>query len=81
MKTLQFHVPEGLQKDFDRYFAGEHLAVVLFRLLEEAIEARKREAQLPERRAKAMDEILAFRSCTRPISTEEILTLRQDFRE
>lgn len=81
MKTIQPHVPESLRQDIDRYFAGEDLAVVLAHLLEEAIEARKREAQLPERRAKAMDAILEFRNSTRPVSTEEILRLRQELRE
>lgn len=81
MNTIPFHTPESLQADFDRYFTGEEPAVVLTRLLEEAIEARKREAQLPERRAKAIEAILELRKNAPRISDEEIFRLRQEYRE
>lgn len=81
MNTIQFHMPDSLQTDFDRYFAGEEPAVVHTRLLAEAIEASKRKAQLPERRAKAINAILEFRKNAPRISDEEIFRLRQEYRE
>jgi len=81
MYTIQFHMPDNVQRDFDRYFAGEDPAIVIAHLLEEAIEARKHKAQLPERRARAIKAILELRKNAPRISADEIYRLRQEFRE
>lgn len=77
MSTMNFSVPERVKEEFNKYFAGENKSAVLTRLMEEAINAKKKE----ERRAKAMDAILELRKTTKPISDEEIYRIRQEIRE
>lgn len=77
MSTMNFSVPDRVKEEFNKYFAGENKSAVLTRLMEDAIEAKKKK----EQRAKAMDAILEFRKQTKPISTEEILRTRQELRE
>lgn len=77
MSTMNFSVPERVKEEFNKYYAGENKSAVLTRMLEEAIEAKKKK----EQRAQALDAILEFRKQTKPISTEEILRKRQELRE
>jgi hypothetical protein len=77
MSTMNFSVPERVKEEFNKYFAGENKSAVLTRLMEEAINAKKKE----ERRAKAMDAILEFRKSTGYVSTEEILRIKQELRD
>ena len=77
MSTMNFSVPERVKEEFNTYFAGENKSAVLTRLMESAIEEKKKQAQ----RAKAMDAILEFRKTSKPISDEEIYRIRQEIRE
>ena len=77
MSTMNFSVPERVKEEFNKYYAGENKSAVLTRLIEEAINAKKKQ----EQRAKAMDAILEFRKATKPISDEEIYRIRQEIRE
>lgn len=77
MSTMNFSVPPKVKEEFNEYFAGENKSAVLTRLMEEAIEEKKRQA----RRAKAMDAILEYRKTAPPISDEEIYQIRQEIRE
>ena len=77
MGTMNFSVPDKVKEEFNEYFAGENKSAILTRLMEEAINEKKKQA----RRAKAMDAILEFRKTAKPISDEEIYQIRQEIRE
>lgn len=77
MSTMNFSVPPRVKEEFNTYFAGENKSAVLTKLMEEAINAKKKQ----EQRAKAMDAILEFRKLTKPITDEEIHRIRQEIRE
>ncbi len=77
MSTMNFSVPDRVKEEFNKYYAGENKSAVLTRMLEEAIDEKKKQ----EQRAKAMDAILEFRKSTRYVSTEEILQIKQELRD
>jgi len=77
MSTMNFSVPERVKEEFNKYYAGENKSAVLTRLMEQAIEEKKRQ----ERRSAAMDAILEFRKTAPPISDEEVYQIRQEYRE
>lgn len=77
MGTMNFSVPDRVKEEFNEYFAGENKSAILTRMMEEAINEKKKQAQ----RAKAMDAILEFRKTSKPITDEEIHQLRQEYRE
>lgn len=77
MATVNFSVPDGVKDEFNRYFAGENKSAVLTKLMQHAIQERKSQ----ERRAKAIDAILALRSQVAPISDEEVRAAREEVRE
>ena len=60
MTTIEFDVPDHKKQAFDHYYSAEDRDAVFTRLLEEAIEKRKREEASSARRAKAMEEILSI---------------------
>jgi metal-responsive CopG/Arc/MetJ family transcriptional regulator len=74
---MNFSVPDRVKEEFNKYYAGENKSAVLTKLLEEAIEAKKKQ----EQRAKALEGILEFRKGTKPISTAEILKIKEELRE
>lgn len=77
MGTMNFSVPDKVKEEFNEYFAGENKSAILTKLIEEAINEKKKQA----RRAKAIDAILEFRKTAKPISDEEIYRIRQEIRE
>ncbi len=77
MSTMNFSVPDRVKKEFNKYYADENKSAVLTRMLEEAIEEKRKQ----EQRAKAMDAILELRKSTRYVSTEEILQIKQELRD
>ena len=77
MGTMNFSVPDRVKEEFNEYFAGENKSAILTRMIEEAINEKKKQA----RRAKAIDAILEFRKTAKPISDEEIYQIRQEYRE
>lgn len=77
MSTMNFSVPDRVKEEFNKYYANENKSAVLTRMLEEAIEEKRKQ----EQRAKAMDAILELRKSTRYVSTEEILQIKQELRD
>lgn len=77
MSTMNFSIPERVKEEFNKYYAGENKSAVITRLMEEAIDAKKKQ----EQRAKAMDAILEFRKTSPYVSDEEIHRIRQEIRE
>lgn len=77
MSTMNFSVPDRVKEEFNKYYADENKSAVLTKMLEEAIEEKKKQ----EQRAKAMDAILELRKSTRYVSTEEILQIKQELRD
>ena len=77
MSTMNFSVPDRVKEEFNKYYADENKSAVLTKMLEEAIETKKKQ----EQRAKALDAILELRKSTRYISTEEILQIKQELRD
>lgn len=77
MSTMNFSVPDRVKEEFNKYYADENKSAVLTRMLEEAIEEKRKQ----EQRAKAMDAILELRKSTRYVSTEEILQIKQELRD
>ena len=54
MATVNFSVPEEIKKAFQEAFAKENRSAIIARLMQEAVEDRKRQ----ERRAAAIDALL-----------------------
>lgn len=77
MSTMNFSVPDRVKEEFNKYYADENKSAVLTKMLEEAIDEKRKQ----EQRAKAMDAILELRKSTRYVSTEEILQIKQELRD
>lgn len=76
MATVNFSVPDEVKQEFNRLFADENKSALLTRLMKEAITEHKRD----QRRAAALDKILAIRATLPPVSAEEIERARLDGR-
>src|ERR1700743_3786644 len=70
--TVNFSVPLEIKEAFNAAFAGENKSAIIARLMQEAVEERKR----LDRRAAAIDAILAFRANQEPVTDEEIREAR-----
>ena len=57
MATVNFSVPDEVKQSFDAVFAGQNKSAVIARLMREAVEEERRK----ERRARAVDALLALR--------------------
>ena len=77
MSTMNFSVPDRVKEEFNKYYAGENKSAVMTRMLEEAIDEKKKQ----EQRAKAIEAILEFRKSSPYLSDEEIHNLRQEMRD
>ncbi len=73
MGTVNFSVPDAVKREFDKIFAGENKSGVLTKLMQQAIEERKR----AQRRAAAIDALLKLRRRMRPVSDSEIRKARR----
>jgi metal-responsive CopG/Arc/MetJ family transcriptional regulator len=73
MATVNFSVPEDIKEAFQQTFANENRSAIIARLMQEAVEDRKRQ----ERQAAAIDAILELRRKQRPASDEEIARARR----
>lgn len=72
MTTMNFSVPEDVKKQFDKMFAGKNKSAVLTRLMQQAIEERKRE----EQRKRAIDHLLALRQQAPQVTNKAIRQAR-----
>lgn len=73
MATVNFSVPEEIKKEFLETFAKENRSAVIARLMQQAVEERKRQ----QRRAKAIDALLELRRRQPPVSNAEIARARR----
>lgn len=76
MATVNFSVPDEVKEAFNAAFKGENKSAVIARLMLEAVKEKKTQA----RRRKAIDRILARRNLHRPVSDEEIRSIREELR-
>ncbi|WP_295538417.1 hypothetical protein [uncultured Thiohalocapsa sp.] len=76
MATVNFSVPDEVKAEFNALFAGENKSAVLTALMRQAIEDRRRQ----QRRAAAIDALLALRAEQHPRSDQEIRSAREDGR-
>jgi hypothetical protein len=72
MATMNFSVPDDVKAQFEKTFAGANKSAILTQLMREAIEAEARR----QRRARAIDRLLALRRRLPPASTRAVRTAR-----
>jgi hypothetical protein len=73
MATVNFSVPADVKEAFDKEFARQNKSAVLTELMRQAVEERRRR----QRRAKAVEKLLALRKQTRPVTDRNIRSARR----
>ena len=73
MATVNFSVPADVKEAFDKEFANQNKSAVLTELMRQAVEERRRR----QRRAKAVEKLLALRKQTRSVSEREARSARR----
>lgn len=73
MATVNFSVPDQVKESFNRTFEGENKSAIIARLMEQAVDERRRQA----RRAAAIDGLIALRREQSPVSDKEIARARR----
>jgi metal-responsive CopG/Arc/MetJ family transcriptional regulator len=73
MATVNFSVPEDIKQAFQETFANENRSAVIARLMQQAVEDKKRQ----QRRATAIEALLDLRRKQRPVSGKAIARARQ----
>jgi hypothetical protein len=73
MATVNFSVPEEIKEAFQEAFANENKSAVIARLMQRAVEEKRRDLS----RAAAIDKLLELRSRQSPVSAAEIARTRQ----
>lgn len=76
MATVNFSVPDEIKRDFNETFADENRSAIIARLMQEAVEERRRQ----QRRAVAIEALLDLRRGQRPASDAEIAAARRQGR-
>ncbi len=76
MATVNFSVPDEIKKAFQETFAEENRSAIIARLMQEAVEERRRQS----RRAAAIDALLDLRSRQAPVGDAEIARARRESR-
>jgi metal-responsive CopG/Arc/MetJ family transcriptional regulator len=74
--TVNFSVPDEIKEAFQETFATENRSAIIARLMQQAVDERKRH----QRRAVAIDALLDLRRQQRPVSDEEIARARREGR-
>lgn len=72
MATMNFSVPDDVKAQFEKTFAGVNKSAILTRLMREAIEVEARR----QRRAQAIDRLLALRRRLPPVSDRAVRAAR-----
>jgi len=72
MATVNFSVPEKVKREFDKAFAGQNKSRVIADLMVRAVE----ELRTRERRAQAIDALVARREAKRPVTVAEVRRAR-----
>ena len=73
MATVNFSVPEGVKRMFNKAFAGKNKSRVIADLMVRAVEER----EVQKRRAKAIEGLLKLREKKPGFSDKEIRTARE----
>lgn len=73
MATVNFSVPDEVRDAFNDAFAGENKSAVIARLMQEAVEERRRQ----ERRRQAIEGLLQLRQEMPTLTDEELRELRE----
>lgn len=76
MATVNFSVPDEIKEAFQETFATENRSAIIARLMQQAVDERKRH----QRRSVAIDALLDLRRQQRPVSDEEIAQARREGR-
>lgn len=76
MATINFSVPDEVKELFNATFAHKNKSAIITKLMLEAVDREKK----AQRRAEAIDRILALRDRTPPVSAEEIRKAREEGR-
>lgn len=76
MATVNFSVPEEVKQAFNTVFQGQNKSAVISALMKRAIEEQK----LQEKRAQAMESLLARRKHKPVYTADEIRAAREDDR-
>jgi metal-responsive CopG/Arc/MetJ family transcriptional regulator len=71
--TVNFSVPDEIKEAFQQTFAHENRSAIIARLMQEAVEERRRQ----QRRATAIEALLDLRQRQRPVTDEEIAQARR----
>ena len=73
MATVNFSVPSDVKEAFDKMFARQNKSAVLTELMRQAVDERQRR----QRRAKAVEKLLALRKRARPVADKDIRAARR----
>jgi hypothetical protein len=76
MATVNFSVPDEIKEAFNEVFVGENKSAVIARLMQQAVEERKRQA----RRSAAVEALLDLRQRQPPVSAVEAAKARRQDR-
>jgi hypothetical protein len=73
MATVNFSVPETVKREFQKTFANENKSAIIARLMQQAIDERRRE----QAQSAAIDKLLELRSRQAPVTDAEIRRARR----
>lgn len=73
MATVNFSVPSDVKEAFDKAFARQNKSAVLTELMRQAVDERRRR----QRRAKAVEKLLALRKLARSVTDKDIRVVRR----
>ena len=76
MTTIEVHVPEDVQREFEETFAGEDADVIIAELMREAVHERKKQ----NRRMAAAEGLRRLREKMPPLTDEELARAREEGR-
>lgn len=76
MATVNFSVPDEVKQAFNEAFADQNKSAIIAELMMQAVEQQR----IRQRRARAIDDLLARRATKQPVTKEEIRMAREDGR-
>lgn len=76
MATVNFSVPEDVKHAFNEAFQGKNKSAIIADLMREAVER----AQRLQLQSEAIDQILALRAQTEPVTAEALRAAREEGR-
>jgi hypothetical protein len=74
MATVNYSVPEEVKDAFNRAFAGRNKSAIITELMRGAVE----DAQIRERRSRAIGELLTMRGQGPSVSDQQIRNIRDE---